>query len=948
MKKIIGFGIFTAMFGVVLFSVCSGVQAQVVPAIEGLSVPTITSSSVTITWVTGIPSTSQVLYDTINQLYFGNAWRYQTTIDTSLTYNHSVTITGLVASTTYYFVAKSVDPSSGLFGTVSQPFTTASVGEIASIPSLTVYPSTLVRGQPATVSWISTGNVAGCMLNMISNTLGSMFSDSYGQSKGATGSFSGTVPPNNVNVGHNNDGTSGYVQIGCFTGANFSGKYIYRTVKIVIPAADFSAPTITSFTATPSNIFVGGSATLSWTTANVTSCWGAGTGPTVPRPTTGSVVVSPSISKTYSLVCGNSWGGSYFIGPSVSATVTVNVNAFSNPITSFTITPSTTTPGHSVTLAWTTSGSVGSCAISGVGSALITEDMRRYLYLPINGTSGSIVTTVGSDYSKDSNHVGAAQLSCFTGANLTGVLAGSRVATTLVDHTLSVSKDGSAPISQGTISGGGIDCGSICSIQVASGKLVTLTATPAAGSAFFAWSGGAVTISDMWNPVFSFIMSTSSTVSAFFTTQPVITVTLATTSPTSVYLTWKDQNESINKRNTYFKIDRATSPSGPFTTLDISWRSMLNGPCPDGTASPCTLSPWTVDFRGYDGGLTPNTTYYYRITRYGNVGCGRYYESCPPVAMSSVVSITTPTGSDTIAPTVSLTAPADNATVSGTTNISANATDNVGVSGVTFRVDGTIIGSEVLTSPYSVSWTTTGITNGIHTITATVRDAVGNAATSTISVTVNNTLTCGSYSVTGSGSDVNTYGTVLGPDGRCWLNRNLGSSQVAQSSTDPLSYGSLYQWGRGTDGHQSRTSTTTTTLSLIDDPGHPNFILSLSSPYDWRSPQKNTLWQGVSGINNPCPTGFRIPTSTEWGTLASASPTITNSGTAFSSTLKLPVAGYRILNTGLFSQLGTGGYYWSSDSVVPRVYYLSFYSGNANPANSDMRAFGFSVRCVKN
>jgi len=41
--------------------------------------------------------------------------------------------------------------------------------------------------------------------------------------------------------------------------------------------------------------------------------------------------------------------------------------------------------------------------------------------------------------------------------------------------------------------------------------------------------------------------------------------------------------------------------------------------------------------------------------------------------------------------------------------------------------------------------------------------------------------------------------TVISKTGRVWMDRNLGASQVATSSTDPLSLGDLYQWGRGTD-----------------------------------------------------------------------------------------------------------------------------------------------------
>ena len=96
---------------------------------------------------------------------------------------------------------------------------------------------------------------------------------------------------------------------------------------------------------------------------------------------------------------------------------------------------------------------------------------------------------------------------------------------------------------------------------------------------------------------------------------------------------------------------------------------------------------------------------------------------------------------DTTAPAVSLTAPVTG-TVSGTVIVSANATDNVGVAGVQFKLDGANLGSEVTTPPYSISWNTLTATNGTHILTAVARDAAGNAATSTgVTVSVNNTDT---------------------------------------------------------------------------------------------------------------------------------------------------------------------------------------------------------------
>jgi len=100
--------------------------------------------------------------------------------------------------------------------------------------------------------------------------------------------------------------------------------------------------------------------------------------------------------------------------------------------------------------------------------------------------------------------------------------------------------------------------------------------------------------------------------------------------------------------------------------------------------------------------------------------------------------------------------------------------------------------------------------------------------------------------------------------GKTWMDRNLGANRVALGSTDGIAYGSLYQWGRLRDGHESRVSGTTTTLSTTDEPGHSNFIISSSTPFDWIDPQNDNLWQSEAGTNNPCPKGFRLPTITEW------------------------------------------------------------------------------------
>ncbi len=112
---------------------------------------------------------------------------------------------------------------------------------------------------------------------------------------------------------------------------------------------------------------------------------------------------------------------------------------------------------------------------------------------------------------------------------------------------------------------------------------------------------------------------------------------------------------------------------------------------------------------------------------------------------SDSITVTVEQPPDTTPPTVAMTNPADGATVPAGTAVavSANADDGVGgsgVAGVQFQLDGTPLGDEDQTAPYSISWNPTAEQIGAHTLSAVARDAAGNMTTSTsINVTVTNT-----------------------------------------------------------------------------------------------------------------------------------------------------------------------------------------------------------------
>jgi hypothetical protein len=182
--------------------------------------------------------------------------------------------------------------------------------------------------------------------------------------------------------------------------------------------------------------------------------------------------------------------------------------------------------------------------------------------------------------------------------------------------------------------------------------------------------------------------------------------------------------------------------------------------------------------------------------------------------------------------------------------------------------------------------------------------------------------------------------------GKTWMDRNLGASQVATSSTDANSYGDLYQWGRFSDGHQCRNSSTTTTTSSGDSPGHGNFILFYDGTnYVWRTTSNDNLWQGVSFTNNPCPSGYRLPTQSEfvaeiatWGSQDSPG--------AFGSVLKLPLADLRSAADGLI-YTGSGRYWSSTISALVAVRLNFSASANSTNTSTGYRGTGFSIRCIK-
>jgi hypothetical protein len=177
---------------------------------------------------------------------------------------------------------------------------------------------------------------------------------------------------------------------------------------------------------------------------------------------------------------------------------------------------------------------------------------------------------------------------------------------------------------------------------------------------------------------------------------------------------------------------------------------------------------------------------------------------------------------------------------------------------------------------------------------------------------------------------ITTVVDITTTSGETWMDRNLGATQEATSRTDVASYGDLYQWGRDSDGHERRTSNTTATTATSAHAGHGDFIGTDNNWTDFTD--EDTLWQ--SGLNDPCPAGYRIPTIAE----------LISGGFL---TLKITLAGYRLGTNGAITQVGSNGRYWSSLTGSETARFLEIREGSY-AVNFIGRSNGYSVRCIKN
>ena len=176
------------------------------------------------------------------------------------------------------------------------------------------------------------------------------------------------------------------------------------------------------------------------------------------------------------------------------------------------------------------------------------------------------------------------------------------------------------------------------------------------------------------------------------------------------------------------------------------------------------------------------------------------------------------------------------------------------------------------------------------------------------------------------------YGTVLtnlsGAD-KCWLTQNLGSTNQASLATDATDAAAGWNW-------QFNRKQGYSNISGVTSPAWT--ITSINETSDWVAAQ------------DPCTielgAGWRIPTYTEWNN-ADATGAWNNYTATYNSVLKLHAAGYLLSSNGSLSYRGTDGAFWSStQGGATNGWDLDFNINNSNML-SDNKAYGFSLRCLR-
>jgi len=215
---------------------------------------------------------------------------------------------------------------------------------------------------------------------------------------------------------------------------------------------------------------------------------------------------------------------------------------------------------------------------------------------------------------------------------------------------------------------------------------------------------------------------------------------------------------------------------------------------------------------------------------------------------SPVISVTV----DHLAPTVAVTNPVNGAVVTGVINLAVNASDNLGVQKVQYYRDSSVLLGTFLSAPFNLSWDSTTVTDGSHTLFAVATDLAGNTTTSaTISINVdrppqvslsapaNNAFVTGTaVTISASASDnIGVSKVEFYIDNNVLLNTDTSSPYTFNWNSTTVTQGAhtLYAIAQDTSGLR----TTSASVAITVDNTAPT--VAITSPLNGAQVQRNSI-----------------------------------------------------------------------------------------------------------
>ena len=746
------------------------------PVISSVTVSSLTSTTATITWTTNEPADAQAEYG------LTTAYGTLSAPDSNLVTAHVRALTGLSAGTLYHYRVRSQDASGNLAVSADSTFTTIAVDTTAPTISIASPAASAVVSGTITVSATASDNVG---------VVGVQY-----KLDGANLSAEQTIAPYAIswdttaatNAAHTltavardaagNAATSAPVTI---TVSNLP------SVSVSPTSIAFDSVTVGT-TSAAHNVQVTNTGSVGASLSSVTSigpfaisqnyCVANGSWNGVMAPGTHcdlSVVFAPVAADSATGTLSISGAGSVYpvtlTGTGVAPVTSVSVSLASLAFGSVTI--GTTSAGQNVQVTNTGSVGVSVSSVTSTGPFAISQN-----YCVANGSWNGVMAP--------GTHCDVfVAFAPVVGGNATGTLSISAAAVVYpitlagmgvapadtTPPTVSIASPGNGATVSGTIpvSASAADNVSVVGVQFKlDGTNLGLEETSSTYS--IAWD--TTTVSNGSHALTAVARDAAGNTS---TSLPVsVTVSNPDTLPPSLPTGLTATADSASQ------ITLAWSPAAD--NVGVTGYQVFRNGVQIGIASGSSYQ---------DTGLSPVTVYTYTVAAFDAAG-NTSGKSFPAAATTLAVQDTTP-------PTVSITAPTAGTALAGTVTVAAGATDDVGVVGVQFKLDGASLGSENTTAPYRLAWDTTGVPNGAHTLTAAARDAAGNTASAAVTVTVNNDLTPPVLSgATASALSVDTAAIS-------WTTDELADSQVE--------YGLSTGYGSASVLDASRVTAHTVTLN---------------------------------------------------------------------------------------------------------------------------------------